>query len=141
MIFEKAYSTTEEPNPEEGRLIVLYGDSLLMDAIEASLEASQDLGVMRIHATVADVGGRLKSLCPDLVIVDLNAPQSQQVIPFLWAHPGIPMLGIDITCGRVLALSSEPHLVQSVSDLAELVEKHTSGGNGRGAHGRGSFKT
>jgi hypothetical protein len=141
MILEKAYGRVEEPKPEEGRLIVLYGDSLLMDTIEASLEASQDLGVMRIHATVTDVGGRLKSLCPDLIIIDLNAPHSQQVIPFLWDHPGIPMLGLDITSGRVLALSSEPHLVHSVSDLAELVEKHTSGKNRRGAHGSGSFKT
>ena len=119
---------------------MLYGDSLLMDTIEASLEASQDLGVMRIHATVADVGGRLESLCPDLIILDLNTPHSQQVIPFLWDHPGIPILGLDITCGRVVAMSSKPYLVQSVGDLAELVEKHTSGGNGRGAHGSRSFK-
>jgi NAD(P)H-hydrate repair Nnr-like enzyme with NAD(P)H-hydrate dehydratase domain len=138
MILEKAHGRAEETKSEEGRLVVLYGDSLLMDTIEASLDACQDLGVMRIHATVTDVGGRLESLCPDLIIVDLNTPHSQQIVPFLWDHPGIPMLGLDITCGRVVAMSCEPYLVQSVSDLAELVDKHTSNGNGRRAQERES---
>jgi hypothetical protein len=141
MVVKKAYRTGEEPKPEDGRLIVLYGDSLLMDTVEASLEANHDLGLMRIHATVADLGGRLESLCPDLIIVDLNTSHSHQVIPFLWNHPGIPMLGLDVTYDRVVALSSEQHEVQSVGELAELVEKHASNGNGSGAHGNESFET
>ncbi len=139
MVVKKAYRTEQGSPSEEGRLIVLYGDSLLIDTIEASLEANQDLGLMRIHATVTDLGGRLASLCPDLIIVDLSTPHSHQVIPFLWDHPGIPMLGLDVTYGRVVAFSSKSYQVQSVGDLAELVEQHASNGNGNGARGSGSL--
>ena len=74
----------------EQRLVVLFGDSLFMDTVEARLEDNQELGVMRIHSTVADVMGRLKSLCPDFVIVDVNTYQSKFALPFLQEQPGMP---------------------------------------------------
>jgi len=40
-------------------LVVLLGDSLLIDTVEATLGDNQDLGVVRMHTTVTDVGERL----------------------------------------------------------------------------------
>ena len=37
------------------RFVVLFGDSLLMDAVEASLGNQQGLDVMRVHTSDDDV--------------------------------------------------------------------------------------
>jgi DNA-binding NarL/FixJ family response regulator len=110
------------------RLVVLFGDSLLMDTVEAGLEDSQDLGVMRIHTTVADVEERLKSLAPDLVILDLNTPHLAFIVPFLRDRPGIPLLGLDVTCSKVVALSSQQYLAFTADDLAELIRTQAANG-------------
>jgi CheY-like chemotaxis protein len=106
---------------EKGRLIVLFGDSLLMDTVEASLEGIQDLGVMRIHTGVAEVEERIKSLRPDLVILDLNTPQSSSILPFLRDIPDIPLLGLDVTCSKVMALSCQQYVALTADDLADVI--------------------
>ncbi|MEJ2209571.1 MAG: hypothetical protein P8129_11110, partial [Anaerolineae bacterium] len=63
------------------RVIALFGDSLLIDTVEASLQIWQGLGVVRVQSTTADALERLKALCPDLIIFDLNDPNSQLVVP------------------------------------------------------------
>ena len=91
---------------EKQRTIVLYGSSVLMDRVEANL-SKQLLGVLRIHTIAKDIEERLRHLCPDLVIFDLDTPHSQFVIPFLKDQPGTTLLGLDADCGKVIALSSQ----------------------------------
>jgi len=111
---------------EERRMVVLFGDSLLMDTVEASLGNRQELGVMRIHTTVTDVEERLKSICPDLIIFDLDAPHSQFVLPFLRDQPGVPLLGLDVTCSRAIALSSQHYITLTANDLVQVIQIQTS---------------
>ena len=111
---------------EERRIVVLFGDSLLMDTVEASLGDRQDLGVMRIHTTIPNVVERLKSLCPDLIIFDLDAPHSQFVLPLLRDLPGVPLLGLDVTCSKAIALSSQHYITLTANDLAQLIHMQTS---------------
>ena len=106
---------------EERRLVVLFGDSLLMDTVEANLEDTQELGVMRIHATVPNVGERLKALSPDVVIFDFDAPHLQFIIPFLREQPGVPLLGLDVACSKVVAMSSQHYTTVTANDLTQLI--------------------
>ena len=94
------------------RTVVLYGSSVLMDRVEASL-SKQLLGVLRIHTT-KDIKDHLKHLCPDLVIFDLDTPHSQFVIPFLKERPGVTLLGLDATCDKVIALSGQHYTTPAV---------------------------
>jgi hypothetical protein len=123
---------------DESQLVVLFGDSLLMDTVEASLENNGSVGMMRIHATVPNIGEWLKTLCPDLIILDLNAPDSSRIIPFLWDQPGIPLLCLDVTCSRAIVLSSQPYAARTAVELANLIEMQTApaNGNGHGPQGR-----
>lgn len=109
---------------EEQHLVVLFGDSLFMDAVEASLEDSPELGVIRIHATVANIGERLESLCPDLVILDMSAPHSQLILPFLQDQPDVPLLCLDVTCSTVLALSRQQYTTRTASELLQVIRRH-----------------
>ncbi len=112
---------------ENRRIVVLIGDSLLMDTVEASLGENQAFGVMRIYTTVTGIADRLKSLYPDAIIFDWDTPHLGFVLSFLKNQPGIPLLGLDVTCSKVIALFSEQHLTLTINDLARVVKAHTSG--------------
>jgi DNA-binding NarL/FixJ family response regulator len=60
----------------ERHLVVLYGSSLLMAGMEASLRHQPGLDVARIDATLPNVAQRLSALQPDVVIFDLTIPPS-----------------------------------------------------------------
>jgi hypothetical protein len=113
---------------EGQHLVVLFGDFLFMDAVEASLEDDPKLGVMRIHTNVTDVGELLKSLSPDLIIMELNAPYAQFVLPFLRDLPDVTILCLDVTCSKVVILESEQHTIRTASDLLRVIGHHVPKG-------------
>ncbi len=112
---------------ENRRIVVLVGDSLLMDTVEASLGENQTFGVMRIYTTVTGIADRLKSLYPDAIIFDWDTSLLGFVLSFLKDQPGVPLLGLDLTCSKVIALFSEQHLTLTANDLVRVVNMHTSG--------------
>jgi hypothetical protein len=105
----------------EQRLVALYGDNLLMDTVEASLAGNKGLGVIRIHTTVNDVVERLTALSPDLVIFDMNDPNSWFVFALLRERPGTPLLCLDITQSKVIALNCQQFTALTADDLAEVI--------------------
>jgi hypothetical protein len=107
------------------RIVVLYGDSLLMDTVEASLGDNQELGVMRVHSSVTGVAERLKSLEPDVVIFDWDGTRTDFIAPFLREQPGVPLLGLDITCSTVIVLCSQQFITPTVNDLAQVIHLQT----------------
>jgi DNA-binding NarL/FixJ family response regulator len=116
------------------RRIVLVGDSLLLDAVEASLADNGDLGVSRIHSTVNHTAERVLSLTPDLVIFDLNAPQLQYLVPLLMDFPDVRLIGLDVNSSKVVALSGQPYTTLTASDLTNVICEHTPRGNEPAAH-------
>jgi hypothetical protein len=121
---DKQDETGQADRVEEQHLVVLFGDSLFMDAVEASLEDCAGLGVIRIHATVADIAERLASLCPDLVILDMSAPQAQFILPFLQDQPDVPLLCLDVTRSKVLALSRQQYPTRTARELLDVIQRH-----------------
>ena len=110
---------------EHRRIVVLYGDSLLMDTVEASLTESEELGVMRIHNTVTGAGERIRSLHPDVVIFDWDGTHESFLLPFMREQPGVPLLGLDITASQVIVLSSQRYATPTVNDLAKVIHLQT----------------
>jgi hypothetical protein len=108
------------------RLVVLFGDSLLMDGVEASLAVMPELGVMRIHTTVQDVRECLMSLRPDLVIFDWETSQAQLLVSVLRDQPGVTLLGLDVTSRKVVVVSSHQFTPLTADDLAQVIQKQTS---------------
>ncbi len=115
-------------------LVILFGDSLLMDTVEASLSDSPEFGIIRFHTTVSNVAERLQTLCPDLVVFDINSPIAQFALSFLKEQPSVPLLGLDVTCSKVVSLSCEHHAVLTADDLADVILHKISGHNGSSEH-------
>jgi hypothetical protein len=112
---------------EHHRLILLYGDSLLMDAVEASLADRQEIDLVRVRSAILDFETRVKSLCPDLVIFDFDTIHSQFVIPLLRARPDVPLVGLDFNSNQVVVLSGQAYTARTAQELARLLQSQTAG--------------
>ena len=108
------------------RKVVLIGESLLLDAVEASLEDRPGLAVLRVHCATCDAVACLKSLAPDLVIFDLNTPLAGSMWQVLRDRPGLPLLGVDITSSEALVLNSEIFAVETADTLTEVIQQQTA---------------
>ena len=106
-------------------LVVLLGDSLLMDAVEANLNDRDSLHLVRVRATGHAPGQRLNSLSPDLIIFDFDAIHFELLLPYMRNRPGLPMLGLDIHCNKIIALSSQQYPALNSDDLTRIIQRQT----------------
>jgi hypothetical protein len=106
------------------QFFALFGESLFMDTVETFLADMPQVTVARIHPSVTDLASRLLSFEPDMVIVDLNAPSLHFVVPFLRQRPGVPVLGLDLTCSQAVLLAGRLYSAPTADDLLDIVERH-----------------
>ena len=111
---------------DEKRLVVLYGDTLLIDGVEASLTERNGLDVIRVDTTITNVGQHLRTIAPDLVIFDLDTPVielSKLIVPLLQKQPGVPFICLDAEHSEVVTLACEQHTAHSTNDLVDLIRR------------------
>ena len=117
--------------------VVLLGDSLLMDAVEANLTSRDSLQLLRVRTAGHAPDQQLNSLSPDLIIFDFDAVHFEYLLPLLREQPGLPLLGLDINCNKIIALSSQQYPALSSDDLTQIIHRQTGplrpvNGNGNG---------
>jgi hypothetical protein len=115
---------------QKQRVVALYGSSLLIDIVEASLGNNKELGVVRVEGPSSSAVEHLKSLHPDLIVVDSSEPDSQFVLSFFKDRAGVPLLCLDPNCNKAMILSCQHYTSLTTSDLTDLVQSHASGQNG-----------
>jgi hypothetical protein len=103
-------------------LVVLVGDSVLIDGVAVGLTGERIPEIVRIHALTADIAERLKSLKPDMVVFELDTPFASSLFSLLREQPGILLLGLDLDDSQALVLNSHQHATQTVSDLYHIVQ-------------------
>jgi len=105
----------------EGAIAALYGNSLFMAGVEASLRDRQGLNVVRIDAALPGAQDDLRAICPDVVIFDLDGPHAHLILSFLRGHPGLPLLGLGLASNDAVLLSSCRYMALSADDLAQVI--------------------
>lgn len=112
------------------RTVVLYGNSLAVSSIGASLQGRADLQVLSIDANLPEVLDRLRALQPDVVIFDLEAARPEFAITLWQALPHLLLIGVDLLADRALTLSSQSARLHTLDDLLEVIQdgdgKHAS---------------
>jgi hypothetical protein len=103
------------------RRVVLYGKSLVVSTIGASLQACADLELVHIDAPLASLAQRLGTLEPVAVLFDLAAAQSDFAVALLRERPELILIGVDPASDRVLVLSGRQEQPVSAADLARLI--------------------
>ena len=102
-----------------------------MDIVEASLGNNQELGVVRVGGSSSGMAvEHLKSLRPDMIVVDSSEPDAKFVLSFFKDRAGVPVLCLDSDCNKAMVLSCQHYTSLTTTDLTNLVQSHASGRSG-----------
>ena len=125
---------SESTGGERNRMtktVVLFGSSLAVSSIGASLQGCAGLWVLAVdsEASAAGLRGaaqRLAALRPDVVLFDLAAVPSDFAIGLWRAQPGTLLIGVDLLADRALVLSGQPARAHTTQDLLQVIQQHES---------------
>ena len=106
-------------------VVVVLGDSLLMEGVAVSLADCRQMSLVRIDSNLFDIWQQIDVLDPDVIVFELEIPHSPFVLSLLKERPGILLLGLDLECNRVIVLNSRQHFTQTMHDLCQIVEAET----------------
>ncbi len=106
---------------EKPRTVGVYGNSLFIAGIEASLQAQSGLEVSRIATASPDSTESLAQGCPDVIVFDLASAQPPVSISFLAEHPRLTLIGLDLKSNSVLVLSGKYSRVLTTNHLLRLI--------------------
>ncbi|MGM0401483.1 MAG: hypothetical protein ACQEQT_09315 [Chloroflexota bacterium] len=101
--------------------VVVYGSSLHMAGITASLTADTGLAVIRINPGDPGALQRLKERNPAVIIFDMGDTDLGLDIDLLRDQPCMLLIGVDVSSDELLILSSQPAQAHSVSDLVDII--------------------
>ena len=106
---------------EKRTRVVVYGRSLNMAGIAASLKASQDQEVVCIDPHSPTARQSLSALNPAVIAFDLTDPSTNLDVTLLREQPDVLLIGVDPSRDELLVLSSHPQQALSVSDLVDII--------------------
>jgi hypothetical protein len=104
------------------RSALLYGRSMLLSLIAASLEQAPSLHVMRATAWT-EASRLLAEEAPDALIFDLNGDGESHILPLLLTNPDLLMIGLDAECNRAVLVSGQEARSLTLDQLREMVER------------------
>ena len=105
-----------------GRTVLLYGRSLLLSGVAASLEQSSNLRILR--ATIWSEASRLLAeQLPDVLIFDLTNASESHILPLLLTKPGLLLIGLDTECNRAVLVGGREARSLTVNQIVEMVQR------------------
>jgi hypothetical protein len=105
---------------KQNRQILLYGNSLIIGSIGASLRRLSQFEVTALVPPLQEMQN-LDSLKPDVIIFDLETTHSATVFSMLKTHPGLLLVGISPDINLVKIWSGRQVRELSTQSLLELI--------------------
>ena len=104
------------------RSVLLYGQSMLLSLVAASLEQCPELRIARA-ATWAEAGQRLAPPAgvPDVLIFDLTDAGESHILPLLLKNPHLLLIGLDTECNQAVLLSGQGTQSLTLDRIREIV--------------------
>lgn len=103
--------------------VVVYGNSLNMAGIAASLKTDANLDVVCINPHAHNTRQSLNELNPAVIAFDLNDTNPGLDIILLRDRPGLLLVGVDACSDKLLVLSSQSSQAHSVADLINVIQR------------------
>jgi hypothetical protein len=104
--------------------VAIYGNSLSVASIGASLQGRPGLEIFALEAPLPGAIERLGPLTPDVVFFDLAIAHAvEDAVSLLAARPNLVLVGFDLTSHRALLLSGEQSTVLTTDDLMGIIER------------------
>ncbi len=111
---------------ERMRRVVLYGSDLVLSTVGANLRGREEFEIVQMNPLLPNALQRLDAARPDVVLFDLAC--SQPDVSVLRKHPGLLLIGIDLTSNKMLVMSGGESCLLTSDDLVSVIE----GGGSRG---------
>lgn len=111
---------------EKRTRVVVYGTSLNMAGIAASLAADSSLDVMRLNPRSPSTRQSMNELDPTVIAFDLNDPDPGLDITLLRERPGLLLIGVDLSSNELMVLSGHAVQALSVADLVKVIHRQAS---------------
>jgi hypothetical protein len=105
-----------------GRTVLLYGRSLLLAGIAASLEQSAGLRTVRA-VTWSEVSRLLAEQPPDALIFDLANDCEGHILSLLLANPTMQLIGLDAERNRAVLVSGHEAQSLTLNQIEEMVQR------------------
>jgi len=106
----------------ERQRVVLYGNSLVLAGVGASLKAYPGLEVISLDIPPAAMPQELGALCPTVVIFDLGSIPPEFPFSLLRQQPDLVLIGLDAAGDRLLLLSGQQARALTTDDLVKVIE-------------------
>ncbi len=103
------------------RTVLLYGQSLLLSGVAASLRREPGLRVSQA-ATWDKAGELLAAHIPDVLIFDLANASQDHVLPLLVKNPGILLIGLDLEHNRAVLLGGRETRALTLEGMRDVVQ-------------------
>ena len=108
---------------EKRRRVAVYGNSLNMAGIVASLKADTTLEVLYVNPDAPNARQSLDENDLAAIVIDLSDPPVRLDVTLLRGRPGLLMIGVDPSWDEMLVLSSHPAQALSMADLISVIHQ------------------
>lgn len=108
---------------EKRTRVVVYGSSLHMAAIAASLRADAGLEVIHLEPHAHPAPPSLEEIKAVAIAFDLNDPPPGLDVTLLRERPGLLLIGVDPSSDELLVLRGYTAQALSVRDLANAINR------------------
>jgi hypothetical protein len=106
--------------------VVVYGNSLNLAGIAASLKAEASLEVVCLDPHASCARAHLKEMEPAAIAYDLSDPPAEIELALLRERPQLLLVGVDASSEEVLVLSGQLTRVLSGRELVDLISGHAA---------------
>ena len=111
---------------ENQRRVILYGDSLILAGVRASLETCPDLQILLLDPSQDKPLEAIRAWCPATFIFDLDAVRPDFQLSLL-QQPGLLLIGINPETHQALVWSGRQESAVVAADLASVIRKERCG--------------
>jgi hypothetical protein len=106
----------------ERQRVILYGDSLILAGLRASLEARPGIEILVLDQPLDALCEVLRSLCPAALIIDLGAVETDFPLALL-QQPGLRLVGIEPETHQAVVWSGRHEAAVVAADLFNIVQE------------------
>jgi hypothetical protein len=109
---------------ERQRRIILYGKSVIMGSVGASLRGVPGLEIIPLAPPLPEAKD-LAALAPDAIIFDLDAAHPDAALSMLRQRPELLLIGVDPASDKLVVVTARESRAVAVADLLEVIDRET----------------
>jgi len=105
---------------EKRQRVVLYGDSLILETVGASLRKYPQFEITSLSAPYPSAR-QLEAMEPDVILFDMGTPRPEAAFSLLATCPGLQLIGIDPETHQTLVWSGRQEPAVVAADLINII--------------------